>query len=158
MWLENDGATCHVATVMVDILHEWFHGMVFSSEGVMNWPPGLSDLIPLNFALWKFPLISQYWDLCSRVIENKTSGIQATMWSPGEHSTTRQWKTCRFFIWIFSLLLSSIFIYWGTRLFIMHAGRFISQDVNLKSLQKCIWKRNTSLVLFLCRSHTFFWY
>lgn len=96
MWFQQDGATCHTANATMDILHERFEGMVISRGGDVNWPPRSCDLTPLD----SMPIsrnqpmpsvnitqaIAQIQaDLYSRVIENWTSQIRATVRSRGGH-------------------------------------------------------------------------
>ena len=107
MWFQQDGTTCNTADTTMDILHKLFQGMVMSHRGDMNWPPRLCDLTPLDIFLWDFLKLQVYankWqstnalkfnitnaivqiqpDLCSRVIENWTIRIHATVRSRSGH-------------------------------------------------------------------------
>jgi len=106
MWFQQDGATCHISHVTMDILHERFESMVISRGGDVNWPPRLCDLTPLDFFLWGY-LKSQVYtnkpqtidalkvnitnaiqqiqpDLCEKIIENWIVRIRVTKRSRDE--------------------------------------------------------------------------
>ena len=52
-WFQQDGASCHVTTLCLDILKEKFGDRIISRNTDHHyWPPYSPDLSPLNFSVW----------------------------------------------------------------------------------------------------------
>lgn len=51
LWLQQDGATCHIAREIIQLLHETFPDRVLSHFGDQNCPPRSRDLTPLGFSM-----------------------------------------------------------------------------------------------------------
>ncbi|GFU53861.1 DUF4817 domain-containing protein [Trichonephila clavipes] len=52
LWFQQDGATCHTARSIIDLLKDTFGDRLISRFGPVNWPPRSCDLIPQDFFLW----------------------------------------------------------------------------------------------------------
>ena len=52
MWFQQDGATCHTARVIMDLLRGQFDEHFISCSGPVNLRPRSCDLTPLNYFLW----------------------------------------------------------------------------------------------------------
>jgi hypothetical protein len=67
MWFQQDGATCHTAREITELLQEKLPGHVTSRNGDQNWPQRSCDLTPCDIFLWGF--------VKSRVYANKPQTI-----------------------------------------------------------------------------------
>lgn len=67
-WFQQDGATCHTATVSIDLLKEMFPGKLISRRGDIHWPPRSPDLTPNDYFLWGY--------LKSRVYEDNPTTVE----------------------------------------------------------------------------------
>ncbi|GFV51749.1 uncharacterized protein TNCV_1321051 [Trichonephila clavipes] len=54
MWFQQDGATCHTARAIIDLLKDTFGDRLISRFGPVNWPPRSCDLTPLDYFLWGY--------------------------------------------------------------------------------------------------------
>ncbi|GFV72768.1 uncharacterized protein TNCV_5038471 [Trichonephila clavipes] len=54
LWFQQDGATCHIARAIVDLLKDTFGYRLISRFGPVNWPPRSCDLTPLDYFLWGY--------------------------------------------------------------------------------------------------------
>ena len=54
MWFQQDGATCHIARVTIDLLRSKFDEHFISLSGPVNWPPRSCDLTLLQYFLWGY--------------------------------------------------------------------------------------------------------
>ncbi len=54
MWFQQDGATPHTATIVVDLLQKTFGDRFISFRTNNEWPPHSPDLSPLDFYLWGY--------------------------------------------------------------------------------------------------------
>ncbi|GFW20764.1 uncharacterized protein TNCV_1049851 [Trichonephila clavipes] len=52
LWFQQDGATCHTARAIIDLLKDTFGDRLISRFGPVNWPPRSCDLTPLDYFLW----------------------------------------------------------------------------------------------------------
>ena len=50
--LQQDGATCHTAEAILDVLHPVFEDHIISRRADVVWPPRSCDLTPLDYYLW----------------------------------------------------------------------------------------------------------
>ncbi|GFU01527.1 putative transposable element [Trichonephila clavipes] len=48
----QDGAACHTARAILDLLKDTFSDRLISRFGPVNWPPRSCDLTPLDYFLW----------------------------------------------------------------------------------------------------------
>ncbi|GFW29262.1 transposable element Tc1 transposase [Trichonephila clavipes] len=48
LWFQQDGATCHTARAIIDLLKDTFSDRLISRFGPVNWPPRSCDLTPLD--------------------------------------------------------------------------------------------------------------
>ena len=62
MWFQQDGATCHIARVTMDLLRGEFGEHVTSRSGPVSWPPRSCDLTPLNYFFWGYVKAHAYTD------------------------------------------------------------------------------------------------
>ncbi|GFT75451.1 putative DD41D transposase [Trichonephila clavipes] len=51
LWFQQDGATCHTALAIIDILKDTFGDRLISRFGPVNWPPRSCDLTTLDYFL-----------------------------------------------------------------------------------------------------------
>ncbi|GFU93603.1 putative transposable element [Trichonephila clavipes] len=51
LWFQQDGATCHTARAIIDLLKDTFSDRLISRFGPVNWPPRSCDLTPLDYFL-----------------------------------------------------------------------------------------------------------
>ncbi|GFW62778.1 uncharacterized protein TNCV_2625411 [Trichonephila clavipes] len=51
LWFQQDGATCHTALAIIDLLKDTFGDRLISRFGPVNWPPRSCDLTPLDYFL-----------------------------------------------------------------------------------------------------------
>ncbi|GFS90624.1 DUF4817 domain-containing protein [Trichonephila clavipes] len=54
LWFQQDGATCHTARAIIDLLKDTFGDRLISRFGPVNWPPRSCDLTPLDYFLWGY--------------------------------------------------------------------------------------------------------
>ncbi|GFX67644.1 putative transposable element [Trichonephila clavipes] len=54
LWFQQDGATCHTASAIIDLLKDTFGDRIISRFGPVNWPPRSCDLTPLDYFLWGY--------------------------------------------------------------------------------------------------------
>ncbi|GFS54805.1 uncharacterized protein TNCV_3575531 [Trichonephila clavipes] len=54
LWFQQDGATCHTARAIIDLLKDTFGDLLISRFGPLNWPPRSCDLTPLHYFLWGY--------------------------------------------------------------------------------------------------------
>ncbi|GFU72839.1 putative transposable element [Trichonephila clavipes] len=54
LWFQQDGATCHTARAIIDLLKDKFGDRLISRFGPVNWPPRSCDLTPLDYFLWGY--------------------------------------------------------------------------------------------------------
>ncbi|GFW86443.1 DUF4817 domain-containing protein [Trichonephila clavipes] len=54
LWFQQDGATCHTARAIIDLLKDTFVEHLISRFGPVNWPPRSCDLSPLDYFLWGY--------------------------------------------------------------------------------------------------------
>ncbi|GFT00902.1 putative mariner transposase [Trichonephila clavipes] len=54
LWFQQDGATCHTARALIDLLKDKFGDRLISRFGSVNWPPRSCDLTPLDYFLWGY--------------------------------------------------------------------------------------------------------
>ncbi|GFV87106.1 DNA-directed RNA polymerase subunit [Trichonephila clavipes] len=54
LWFQQDGATCHTARALIDLLKYTFGDRLISRFGPVNWPPRFCDLTPLDYFLWGY--------------------------------------------------------------------------------------------------------
>ncbi|GFU00697.1 transposable element Tc3 transposase [Trichonephila clavipes] len=54
LWFQQDGATCHTARAIIDLLKDTFGDRLISRFGPVNWPPRSCDLTPLHYFLWGY--------------------------------------------------------------------------------------------------------
>ena len=52
IWFQQDGATCHAAEAILDVLRPVFEELIISRRADVVWPPRRSDLTPLDYYLW----------------------------------------------------------------------------------------------------------
>ncbi|GFS85623.1 DUF4817 domain-containing protein [Trichonephila clavipes] len=52
--VQQDGATCHTARAIIDLLKDTFGDRLISRLGPVNWPPRSCDLTPLDYFLWGY--------------------------------------------------------------------------------------------------------
>lgn len=53
-WFQQDGATPHIANIVMDLLKSKFKEKFISRNGPMRWPPRSPDLTPPDFFLWGY--------------------------------------------------------------------------------------------------------
>ncbi|GFX57475.1 DUF4817 domain-containing protein [Trichonephila clavipes] len=107
LWFQQDGATCHTARAIIDLLKDTFGDRLISRFGPVNRPPRSCDLTPLDYFLWGYVKSLVYADkpqtldhsennirrviadirpqMLEKVIENWSSGldyIRASRGSP----------------------------------------------------------------------------
>ncbi|GFS90283.1 uncharacterized protein TNCV_508921 [Trichonephila clavipes] len=51
---QQDGATCHTARAIIDLLKDTFGDGLISRFGPVNWPSRFCDLTPLDYFLWGY--------------------------------------------------------------------------------------------------------
>ncbi|GFT88940.1 uncharacterized protein TNCV_907221 [Trichonephila clavipes] len=54
LWFQQDGATCHTARAIIDLLKDTFGDRLISRFGPVNWPPRSCDFTPLDYFLWGY--------------------------------------------------------------------------------------------------------
>ncbi|GFV37731.1 putative LOC100569746 [Trichonephila clavipes] len=54
LWFQQDGAACHTARAIIDLLKDTFGDGLISRFGPVNWPPRSCDLTPLDYFLWGY--------------------------------------------------------------------------------------------------------
>ncbi|GFX81485.1 transposable element Tc3 transposase [Trichonephila clavipes] len=54
LWFQQDGATCHTARAIIDLLKDTFGDRLISRFGPVSWPPRSCDLTPLDYFLWGY--------------------------------------------------------------------------------------------------------
>ncbi|GFT78420.1 DUF4817 domain-containing protein [Trichonephila clavipes] len=54
LWFQQDGATCHTAHTIIDLLKDTFGDRLISRFEPVNWPPRYCDLTPLDYFLWSY--------------------------------------------------------------------------------------------------------
>ncbi|GFX61739.1 DUF4817 domain-containing protein [Trichonephila clavipes] len=54
LWFQQDGATCHTARAIIDLLKDTFGDRLISRFGPVNWSPRFCDLTPLDYFLWGY--------------------------------------------------------------------------------------------------------
>ena len=52
IWFQQDGATCHTAGAILDVLRPVFKEHIISHRADVIWPPRNCDLTPLDYYLW----------------------------------------------------------------------------------------------------------
>ena len=52
IWFQQDGATCHIAEAILDILRPVFEDRIVSRRADVVWAPRSCDLTPLDYYLW----------------------------------------------------------------------------------------------------------
>ena len=52
IWFQQDGATCHTAEAILNVLRSVFEDCIISSRADVVWPPRSSNLTPLDYLLW----------------------------------------------------------------------------------------------------------
>ncbi|GFX39797.1 transposable element Tc3 transposase [Trichonephila clavipes] len=107
LWFQQDGATCHTARAIIDLLKDTFGDRLISRFGPVNWPPRSCDLTPLDYFLWGYLKSLVYADkpqtldhlednirrviadirpqMLENVIENWTSRLDYIRASRGSH-------------------------------------------------------------------------
>lgn len=107
MWFQQDGATCHTATLTIDLLKTRFGDKIISRNCPVNYPPRSCDLTPCDFFLWGYVKSQVYADnpttieqlkinieraigeiqpnLCEKVMENWTNRMRYVRRSRGAH-------------------------------------------------------------------------
>ncbi|GFX38647.1 putative DD41D transposase [Trichonephila clavipes] len=107
LWFQQDGATCHTARAIIDLLKDTFGDRLISCFGPVNWPPRSCDLTPLDYFLWGYVKSLVYADkpqtldhlednirrviadirpqMLEKVIENWTSRLDYIRASRGSH-------------------------------------------------------------------------
>ncbi|GFV69763.1 DUF4817 domain-containing protein [Trichonephila clavipes] len=85
LWLQQDGATCHTARAIINLLKDTFGDRLISRFGPVNWPPRSCDLTPLDYFLWSYvkslvyadkPQTLDYWeDNIRRVIAYTATNV-----------------------------------------------------------------------------------
>ncbi|GFX13737.1 DUF4817 domain-containing protein [Trichonephila clavipes] len=107
LWFQQDGATCHTARAIIDLLKDTFGDRLISRFGPVNWPPRSCDLAPLDYFLWGYVKSLVYADkpqtldhlednirhviadirpqMLKKVIENWTSRLDYIRASRGSH-------------------------------------------------------------------------
>ena len=59
---QQDGATCHTARVIMDLLRGEFGEQFISCSGPVNWPPRWCDLTSLDYFLYSYVKAHDYTD------------------------------------------------------------------------------------------------
>ena len=54
MWFQQNGATCHTASVRMDLLRGEFREYFISRSEPVNWPPRSCVLMPFGYFLWGY--------------------------------------------------------------------------------------------------------
>ncbi|GFU14933.1 uncharacterized protein TNCV_191811 [Trichonephila clavipes] len=54
LWFQQDGATCHTARAIIDLLKDTFSDRLISRFGPVDRPPRSCDLTPLDYFLWGY--------------------------------------------------------------------------------------------------------
>ncbi|GFW69180.1 DUF4817 domain-containing protein [Trichonephila clavipes] len=107
MWFQQDGATCHTARAIIDLVKDTFNDRLISRFGPVNWPPRSCDLTSLDYFLWGYVKSLVYADkpqtldhlednirrvianirpqMLEKVIENWTSRLDYIRASRGSH-------------------------------------------------------------------------
>lgn len=107
LWFQQDGATCHTATVTMDLLKRKFGDKIISRNGPVNYPPRSCDLTPCDSFLWGYVKSQVYADnpttiqqlktniervireitpdLCERVLKNWVERMRCVQRSRGAH-------------------------------------------------------------------------
>jgi len=62
IWFQQDGATCHTATVTIELLKSKFGDKLISKNGPVNWPARSCDLTFLDYFLWGYVKSQIYAD------------------------------------------------------------------------------------------------
>ena len=52
IWFQRDGATCHTAEAILDVLRPVFEDRIISRRADAIWPPRSCDLTALDYYLW----------------------------------------------------------------------------------------------------------
>lgn len=52
IWFQQDGATCHTAREIIQLLHKAFPGRVISRFGDPNWSPRSCDLMSFFLVIY----------------------------------------------------------------------------------------------------------
>lgn len=66
MLFQQDGASWHTKSTVIDILREKFPGHVISRNGDINFPPRSCDLSPVDYFLWGYLKDEVYKQRCNR--------------------------------------------------------------------------------------------
>ncbi|GFW54498.1 uncharacterized protein TNCV_1608621 [Trichonephila clavipes] len=54
LWFQQNGATCHTACAIIDLLKHTFGDRLISRFGPVNWPQRSCYLTPLDYFLWGY--------------------------------------------------------------------------------------------------------
>ena len=52
IWSQQDGATCHISVITLDVSHLVFKDHTISCRDEVVWPPLNPDLTPLDYCMW----------------------------------------------------------------------------------------------------------
>ena len=77
IWFQQDGATCHTATVTIELLKSKFADKLISKIGPVNWPARSCGLTPLDYFLWGYDKSQIYADKLATInaLESKISRV-----------------------------------------------------------------------------------
>ena len=54
IWFQQDGATCHTAEYIIELLRAVFEDCIISRKVDVVWPPRSCNFTPLDYYLWGF--------------------------------------------------------------------------------------------------------
>ena len=52
IWFQQEGATCHTAEAILDVLGNVFEDRIISRKADVAWPPRSCELTPLDYYVW----------------------------------------------------------------------------------------------------------
>ncbi|GFS83269.1 uncharacterized protein TNCV_600171 [Trichonephila clavipes] len=131
LWFQQDGATCHTARAIIDLLKDAFSDRLISRFGPVNWPPRSCYLTPLDYFLWGYVKSLVYADkpqtldhlednirrviadirpqMLEKVIENWMSRLDYIQASRGSHMPEIIFKiTPRLSPWVNRIILKKL--------------------------------------------------
>ncbi|GFX76815.1 transposable element Tc3 transposase [Trichonephila clavipes] len=95
LWFQQDGATCHTARAIIDLLKDTFGDRVISRFGPVNWPPRSCDLTPLDYFLWGYVKSLVYVDKPQTLdhLEDNIRRVIADIWPQTLEKVIENWTS-----------------------------------------------------------------
>ena len=97
MWFQQDGTTCHIASITMYLLRGEFGEHFISRSGPVNWPPRSSDVTHLDHYLWGYVKANVYTDKPASIDaleDNKHKIIWTVLWEWSQNMKERRVSSC----------------------------------------------------------------